>query len=181
MARPYVFSIDTTLYHPTEGARTFPQGETDPGPAWSDKPGGDRSEGNTMASAAKDLIAANDRADALGVRLEAQAHDLAVAAKARENAEAKVAGLEQRAIEAEKALDAAIEAARGYMQERDSARAEVQSAKANADAAEALVNEANERAAAVVAQLEAANQASADLKDQLAAKKATKADPAPAA
>lgn len=129
MARPQVFTIATTLYHPVEGARVFPVGETDPGAMWSDKPGGDRAE-TSMESMAKDLIAANDRADALGVRLEAQAHDMAQTAAEATAAKEALAAMEQRAIVAETAQAEAESAAKNYMDERDTARAELAALKA---------------------------------------------------
>jgi hypothetical protein len=129
MARQQVFTIDTTLYHPVEGARVFPCGETDPGPMWSDKPGGDRSE-TSMGSMAADLIAANDRADVLGGQLAAQAHDMAVTAAEATTAKEALAAMEQRAIAAETAQAESEELAAGYMKDRDAAREELAALKA---------------------------------------------------
>lgn len=129
MARQQVFTCDTTLYHPVEGERVFPTGETDPGPMWSENAGGDRSE-TSMGSMATDLIAANDRADDLGQRLAAQAHDMAQTAAEATEAKEALAAMEQRAIAAEKAQAEAEEFARSYMEERDAARAELAAANA---------------------------------------------------
>jgi hypothetical protein len=132
MARPNVFQTDTTLYHAVEGARVFPRGETDPGAAWSDRIGGEIVGKETVAQALKDLITAHDQIANLETRLTANASDLAESAKTREEALAKVHGLEQRAVAAEKFLEAAEAQAKTYMAERDQARAEVSHVRAKA-------------------------------------------------
>lgn len=164
MARPQVFSSPTTLYHPIEGPRVFPAGETDPGAAWSDNPGGDRSE-TSMPSVMKDLIDANDRADALGVKLDKQAYDMAQTAADATAAKEALADAEQRAVAAEAAQKVAEDGATTYMAERDAARAELATAQqALADNDEST----KARIAELAAQLETANQTIADLSGQVA-------------
>lgn len=132
MARPHVFQVLTKLWHPAEGWREFPAGETDPGASWHDKEGGLAPGSATTTQALKDLIAAQDQIESLQHRLDSNANDLAESAKVRDIALAKVDGLEQRAIAAEKAQADAEEAARGYMAERDTARSEATAANAKA-------------------------------------------------
>lgn len=169
MARPQVFNSDTTLYHAVEGARVFPAGETDPGAAWSDNPGGDRSE-TSMPSVMKDLIEANDRADALGVRLDAQAHDMAATAAECTEAKEKLVASEQATIAATEAQKVAEDGAAGYMEERDAARTELAATSeklvtANADLATAQADAA--KVPDLMAQLDTANQTIADLNGQI--------------
>lgn len=100
MPRQSIFSADTTLYHPTEGKRCFPAGEQDPGPAWHDTPGGKPVGEKSTKAAMADLSEAQSQIADLNARLEAQAHDMAQAARVAEEATAKVAGLEQDLIAA---------------------------------------------------------------------------------
>lgn len=137
MARAYVFQVDTTLYHPAEGARVFPAGETDPGPTWTDMRGGEPADKSTTRQAMLDLIAAQDQIDGLGAQLTAKDHDLAVMAGERSAALAKVADLEQRALAAEKTAAEAEASAAAYMRERDAARAELVAAQTTTKAAKA--------------------------------------------
>lgn len=125
-----------------------------------------------MPSVMKDLIEANDRADALGERLEAQARDMLETAADATAAKEKVADLEQRAIAAEKAQADAEEAAKGYMVERDTVRAEVDRLTGEAKAANELATEAGAKVDGLVAAVDAANQQVANLTDELAAAKA---------
>lgn len=125
MARPNVFSEPTKLWHAAEGWREFPAGETDPGGAWHDKEGGSAPGGATVTQAMKDLIAAQDQIDAKDALLAAKDHDLAQSAKRAEEAEAKVKGLNQRALDAEAATQAADERARASAEARDAASARV--------------------------------------------------------
>lgn len=171
MARPHVFTSDTTLYHPSEGARIFPAGETDPGDAWHDSPGGAPADKGTTKQAMKDLIAAQDQMDALGAQLVAKDHDLAVIGAQRDEAAGKVADLEQRAIAAEKAAADAIEGATELRRERDQARGDFQRVSDQFTEARARVAELEPEAAKVPdlsAQLETANQTIADLNGQIA-------------
>jgi len=127
MARSYVFSTDLKLYHPAEPeGRVFPAGSTDPGAAWSDTPGGDRSESKSVAGMAKDLIEASDRADALAATVSRNASDLAEMGKVRDDAVAKAGALEQRVVDAERLRDQAQALAESATKERDTARAEVE-------------------------------------------------------
>lgn len=170
MARPQVFTSDTTLYHPVEGPRVFPTGETDPGAAWSSNPGGDRSEAS-MPNVMKDLIEANDRADALGVKLDAQAHDMAVTAAECTQAKEALAGAQQEAVAAEGAQKVAEEAAAGYMAERDIARTELAAATDKLGSVTADLETAQADAAKIpdlMVQLDAANQTIADLNGKVA-------------
>lgn len=126
MARPFTFSVETRLWHPSEGWKTFPAGETDPGAMWSEKEGGNPVGSQATAGALRDLIEANDRLDAAAQREARKDHDLAALAAERDEARGKLADLEQRTIAAGKAQVQAEDAARGYMLERDAARSEVQ-------------------------------------------------------
>lgn len=119
MPRPAVFTTDTFLFHPVEGKKLFPAGETDPGPAWHDKPGGPSVGQNATAEAMKDLIAAQDQIDGLGQQLASKDHDLAQMAKERDEANAKLADAEQRARDAESARAEAEKVAAEVTGERD--------------------------------------------------------------
>lgn len=130
MARQQVFTSNTKLWHAAEGWRVFPAGETDPGGSWSEKEGGAPVGESAAAGALKDLIAANDRLDQMSETLARKDHDLAKTAADCEEAKTALAAMEQRAIAAEKGQTEAEEFARGYMEERDSARAELEAAKA---------------------------------------------------
>lgn len=105
MPRPAVFMTPTTLYHPTEGKKVFPAGETDPGPSWWDSPTGPPVGGATTAQALNDLIAAQDQLEAAERRAQSHAHDMAQLEAAKSAAEARVADLEQARIAAEQARD----------------------------------------------------------------------------
>lgn len=133
MARPNVFTTDTTLYHAIEGSRVFPAGETDPGAAWTDRVGGEAIGAATTTQALKDLIAAQDQIEAMEARLHANGHDLAVAAKATADAKAKATEMEQRALAAEKALTDAHAQSQQYMRERDQARTQLAPADPTAE------------------------------------------------
>lgn len=137
--RQQVFSVETKLWHPSEGWRVFPAGETDPGNAWSETEGGHPVGAASAAGALKDLIEANDQLDQMRQMMAAKDHDLAVMAKERDAANAKVSDLEQAGIDAVKARAAAEDAARGYMAERDTARAEMATANAKITDLEAQV------------------------------------------
>jgi hypothetical protein len=137
MGRPFVFNAPTTLYHPVEGERTFPQGETDPGPAWTDRIGGAAVGAATTTQALKDLITAQEQIEDLEKRLMANGADLAKSAKTREEALAKVTGLEQVALEAIGKHEAAEAQSQTYMRERDQARVEVEALRAKLKPAKA--------------------------------------------
>lgn len=172
MARPYVFQTETTLYHPSEGARVFPAGETDPGPAWTDSRGGEPADKGTTKQAMRDLIAAQDQIDGLGAQLVSRDHDLAVMASTRDEASLKVAGLEQRAIDAEKGQETEAQRAAEYMRERDAARADHQRVGDQVTAANARVAELEATVTRVTADLGTANQIVADQNDEITTLKA---------
>lgn len=136
MARPHVFSTDTALYHPIEGKRVFPKGETDPGPMWTDRIGGEVVGMKTTTQALKDLIGAQEQIEHLEARLMAAGRDLDVSAKTREEALAKLAGVEQDLIAAKAAQADAEALATQYMRERDDARQQREQASAGRKAAE---------------------------------------------
>lgn len=138
MANPNVLNEDTILYCPAEPqGRKFPKGETWPGDAWSFKPGGETVGANTTTEALKDLIAAQEQIEALQGLLDNANFSLANAAKAKEDAEAKVAGLEQAVRDAEAAKGEAESVAAGLTAERDRARAELARINAALPAADA--------------------------------------------
>lgn len=187
MARQTVFTVDTILYNASEGARLFPAGETDPGGAWSDNPGGEPADKATTKQAMVDLIAAQDQIDGLGGQIARKDHDLAVIAKERDEANDKLADLEQRALAAEAAVATAEAAAADYMRERDSARDEAIRAqdglKARVTEMETDVANANQNAADAKALAESYAADAKAAKDALAAAatpKAKKGDAAPA-
>lgn len=140
MLHPTVLSTPTRLFHPAEPeGRVFQTGEPWPGDAWSAKPGGEPAGVNANAGLLKDLIEANDRLDAQGQALARNAFDLGVMATERDAANDRVAGLEQRAIAAEAAQTTAEDAAKGYMGERDQARADAADKSAKLDEATAAI------------------------------------------
>lgn len=137
MARPNVFPADTILYSASEpNGRLFPAGETDPGAAWTDKPGGAPVNSASTTAALQDLIAAQDRIETMGETIARNAADLDVAAKAREEAEAKVAGLEQDVIAAKQAQADAEATAQQLTAERDAANIALAAAQARIAALE---------------------------------------------
>lgn len=174
MARPYVFQVETTLYHPSEGPRVFPAGETDPGPAWTDSRGGEPADKGTTKQAMKDLIAAQDQIDALGAQLSSQDHDLGTATKERDEANLKVAGLEQRATDAEKGQETEARRAADYMRERDDARADHQRVGDQVKAANARISDLEADVTRLTGELGVANQVVADQNDEITALKAAK-------
>lgn len=95
MPRQAVFTVDTILYHPIEGAYAFPAGSPDPGNAWTDKPGGDAPGKESVAQAMKDLVAAQDHIEALQRQLASVEHDKANLAMERDAANAQAAVLRQ--------------------------------------------------------------------------------------
>lgn len=156
MARPNVFLTDTRLWHPAEGWRTFPAGETDPGAAWSEKEGGDTPGGKTVAEAAKDLIAAHDQIENLQQLLATKDASMATLAQERDEAAGRLAAAEQARIDAEKARDEAVATAEGLTQQRDQAMAAAEQAKQRVTELETDVANANQRATDAEAALAAA-------------------------
>jgi len=169
MANPAVLSVDTKLYCPAEPqGRVFPAGSEWPGDAWTSNRGGKPVGKDATAQAMKDLIAAQDRIDSMANQLDTMTHSLAQRSAERDEAVNKVQGLEQRAIAAEAAQEAAEQAARSYMQERDAARSD---AKRFSDLVDALRPEAD-KIPGLMQQLDAAAQANADLTGKLAEREA---------
>lgn len=136
------FLHDTTLYHPTEGAKLFPQGEQHPGAAWFDTPDCGKSkpvnaaatnaEIRTLTEAAQSLQAEADvansqlkgqaKAHAEEIESLTEAHTAALAER-----DAKIAGLE---ADVEK-----------LVQQRDAAA----SGKASTPAAHAMIPPDNDK------------------------------------
>jgi predicted nucleic acid-binding Zn-ribbon protein len=176
MTNPTVLQAPTRLYSAAEPeGRVFQAGEPWPGDVWSMKPGGPPVGAATNLQALKDLEAAQTQIEHLSATIERNANDLAVMAGEREAANDSVAGLEQRAIAAEKGQTDAEQAAKTYMEERDTARASLSKVGADLTAAKARIAELEPEAAKVeglVAQLADASQANADLTSKLAAKAA---------
>lgn len=149
MPNPNVLTVDTVLYSSMEpDGRLFPAGEPWPGDAWSSRPGGDPVGKSSVTAILKDLIAAQDQIEALDARLASGAHDLALIGQQRDEANNRVADLEQRALAAETASADAEKATAGYMKERDAARAELAKAKGDLAAAQELLGAAAEKVAA---------------------------------
>lgn len=123
MAREAIFSRDTRLWHPDEpgGWRVFPAGEQDPGPAWSEVEGGGGRPEDRDAATREALKAALARAEKAEHALAQRQADIDRLAQQRDDANAKVAGLERRAGEAEKALSEAKADKARYAEERDRA------------------------------------------------------------
>lgn len=126
MARQSVLLVETKLYSPSEPeGRVFQAGEPWPGDMWSDKPGGEPAGAQGAAGLVKDLIEVNAQKEALGRQLASKDHDLAVISSQRDEANGKLADLEQRALAAEQAKATAEAAATSYMRERDQARSDL--------------------------------------------------------
>lgn len=121
MKRPFIFAAPTTLYHPIEGERVFTTGEQDPGAAWFDNADCKTPEAPGQADAAKQLAVVLQDMERLERATEHRTHDLAAATQAREAAEAKVAGLEQAIVAAERERDEAMEGWRGAIKAQEQA------------------------------------------------------------
>lgn len=171
MANPAVLTADTVLYSPAEpDGRMYPQGSEWPGDAWSANRGGEPLGKGAAAQAAKDLVAAQDRLDAMSAQMDRQTHSMAEISAQRDEATGKLADTEQRAIAAEAAQAEAELSAHNYMVERDQARAD---AKRFSDLVDQYRPEA-EKVADLTEQLTGANQAIADLTGKLADAQAEK-------
>jgi chromosome segregation ATPase len=103
MARERIFSRETPLWHAIDGWKTFPPGESDPGPAWYEVEGGTASDGKRDAATLKELADLTARAEKAETLADKRTHDLAVLAQQVADADAKVADLTRRADEAERA------------------------------------------------------------------------------
>lgn len=148
MANPSVLLQDTILYCLAEPeGRTFYAGEQWPGDAWSSNRGGEPVGKGATKQALEDLVAAQDRLDAMAAQLSAVEADKARLSGERDAMALQVDGLTQRALQAEQGQELADGRARDYMLERDQARADFarvsdQFAGKNVEAAAAAVDEA---------------------------------------
>jgi chromosome segregation ATPase len=122
MAREAIFSRETRLWHPASGWQTFPAGESNPGPAWSEVEGGGAEGTKTQASTLEELAAVTKRAERAEEAAAAREHDLSRLAQERDDAVAGRAAITRRAEEAEKALGEAEADKARYAEERDAAR-----------------------------------------------------------
>lgn len=156
MARQPVFSIPTLLWHPSEGWRNFPPGETDPGPAWSETEGGHPVGGKTITQAIEDLTAANAQSDDLRQRLDTQAQAISFANQAKDEAVSKVEGLTQAAIQAQRERDEAVKIAEEATQSRDNANAQVSALARQVEDLRDQLEAANTQVSELTAQLEVA-------------------------
>lgn len=130
MPRPAVFPTNTTLYHPVEGAYTFPAGSPDPGGLWAERPGGEPVGKNVAAETLKALAAAEETIERLNGQVERLSHDLTAQAGERDAANARAEAAEKARDEAlAKAAQAQAER-EGLVQERDEARSEAMKLKA---------------------------------------------------
>jgi chromosome segregation ATPase len=171
MVNPSVLSADAILYCAAEpDGREFPKGSDWPGDAWSTERGGEPVGKKTNAQALLDLKDAQKTIDRLSAQLDTATHSLAQRAAERDEAVGKLDAMEQRAITAESGQATAEAAAKGYMTERDQARAD---AKRFSDAVDSYRPEA-EKVPGLVAELEAANQRVADLQPPLTAEQSDK-------
>lgn len=125
-----IFSVDTTLYHPVEGKKLFPQGEQHPGPMWSARPGGEPVGAQTNVQALKDLTEAEDRIEALEGQLVRQSASMDVLAAERDKAVAELGDMEQAKIAAEGAAEEAKSQAESLTKERDRAVQEAEALRA---------------------------------------------------
>lgn len=127
MANPSVLLQDTILYCLAEPeGRTFCAGEQWPGDAWSSNRGGEPVGKGATKQALEDLVAAQDRLDAMAAQLSAVEADKARLSGERDAMALQVDGLTQRALEAEKGQELADARVHDMMVERDQARSDFQ-------------------------------------------------------
>jgi chromosome segregation ATPase len=173
MARPNVLSTDTKLYCPAEPeGRVFPAGSEWPGDVWSEKPGGEIAGAQTTAQAVKDLLAAQDQAEALQAQLESALHAAAQADARAGDAEKRMAEQAQQLRDAQQALATAEETAATVTAERDQAVANASGLQQRAEAAETAAADAKATIERLTGELNTANQALADAKSAKTAKAA---------
>jgi len=123
-----IFTSDTVLYHPVEGAKRVPQGEQHPGAMWSASPNGPGPDFNALNAALKEaLSAANADKERLQMAVERSDASLAILAGERDKLASRVAGLEQDALAARKEAGDAKAIAESLTRERDQARQEAAS------------------------------------------------------
>lgn len=169
MPNPSILPRDMVLYSPAEpDGRMFIKGDQWPGDAWSEKPGGEPAGAKTAAAATADLGALRTQYEALQAQTDRLTHDLAQAAKDRDEAVAMLAEYEQAKNVAEKERDDAQEAARTLTEERD--RLAANETTLNAKVAASAETEAA-RVADLVQALDAANKLAADRGDEIEALK----------
>ena len=154
MPREAVFTRETRLWHRDSGWQTFPAGESNPGPAWSELEGGAVLDGKRDAATMKELAELTARAEKAEHQLASATHDRAALSQKAEDANRKASGLEARAKAAEKALAETEADKLRIAAERDQAREveaglrnEVAALKASAKAGEDALAEANRKAA----------------------------------
>lgn len=139
MARSGVFSRDTSLWHPDEGWRVFPKGETDPGAAWSEHEGGGLQPGERDAATLREIAALAERAERAEATISRYQADKDRLAQERDDIAAEVANLSRRANEAEKALKEAQADKARYAAERDRAIQNEANMRRELDAAKAEI------------------------------------------
>lgn len=116
-----IFLQDTTLYHPVEGAKLFPQGEQHPGAAWFDNQACKPPE--TAKTAAGVVKAYEEAVVDLERRLGISTASLAEAAGRAEAAVAKADELGKHAAALERERDQYLAQVQDVTKERDHARA----------------------------------------------------------
>lgn len=165
MSNPSVLQTETTLYCAAEpDGRLFQAGEPWPGDAWSPNRGGEAVGKGATKAAMKDLLDAQDTIEGLERQLASKDHDLAVMASERDEATGKLADTDQRALAAEQGQAAADERVKSMMDERDTARADLQRVSDQLTAA----NVEAAKVPGLVEQNETANQTIADLNGKVA-------------
>jgi chromosome segregation ATPase len=165
MPRESVFTRETPLWHRAEGWRTFPPGESNPGPAWSEIEGGEVAEGKRDAATLKELADLAARAEKAEARVVSLVHDLSARAQETSDAKALVDGLQDRALGAERNAEQSEADKLRIASERDQAR-EVETGLRNEIAAlKAAGGDLTDATATIerlVGELSEANQRTAD-------------------
>lgn len=170
MARERIFSRETRLYHPLGGWTTFPPGESDPGPAWSETDSAAPEPGTRDAATLKEMADLTLRAEKAEATVASRGHDFARLEQAAADSLREAATQKTRADVAEKAAAEAEADKLRMAGERDHAR-EAEGALRNEIAA--LKNAsagAGEKVERLMAELEVANQKAADALDKVRAK-----------
>jgi len=130
MARAFTFTVPTRLWSESAGWVTFDIGEQDPGGAWFEQEGGIPAGSAATAGLLKEMAALQGQIEARDTTLARKDHDLAQMERLRAAAVAEVAGLEQRAIEAERLEAEAHASAASVTKQRDDLAAQLHDAKA---------------------------------------------------
>jgi chromosome segregation ATPase len=169
MAREMILSADRVLYSPAEPeGRLFRAGEQWPGDAWSDQKDAEPEDKAAKANAVKELLAAHQEIERLGAVITAGDHDRGKIADERDAALAQVKGLNQRALDAEKAQAEAEARHLETAAQRDQARIEAENERQRAARVSEPLAEAKATIERLTAELAAAQQAAADAKAQIA-------------